>query len=229
MPCHATTQLLAALRHQLGTARRVDSRTATAPRVHTRASPARARVDAECAALRRAVLGAQLVLRAHVLRDVPRLDAHHRDGERRERHEPRKDLRVDRALGGRAQETPAWFRPPVSHPGVLVTMFLGSPRLPSSTGHTIIAAYLYRIYHYLSVPIYLRPSVVCHFVFNISWYLTVIYPCLQRAMCLTLEPASGIVRNIDGSTYCKMRVGDHIGDHPLVLARVHPESSPFKV
>jgi len=56
-----------------------------------------------------------------VLRAVARLDAHRRDGERRERGEPGQDLRVDRALGGGAQETAAWVGRTVSHVGVLVT------------------------------------------------------------------------------------------------------------
>jgi hypothetical protein len=56
-----------------------------------------------------------------VLRAVARLGAHRRDGERRERVEPGQDLRVDRALGGGAQETAAWVGRTVSHVGVLVT------------------------------------------------------------------------------------------------------------
>ena len=56
-----------------------------------------------------------------MLRAVARLDAHRRDGERRERGEPGQDLRVDRALGGGAQETAAWVGRTVSHVGVLVT------------------------------------------------------------------------------------------------------------
>ena len=56
-----------------------------------------------------------------MLRAVARLGAHRRDGERRERGEPGQDLRVDRALGGGAQETAAWVGRTVSHAGVLVT------------------------------------------------------------------------------------------------------------
>ncbi|KAH9008893.1 DRMBL-domain-containing protein [Lactarius hengduanensis] len=49
------------------------------------------------------------------------LGAHRPDGKRGERREPREDLYLDRALGGGAQEAPAWSRPPVSYRGVLVT------------------------------------------------------------------------------------------------------------
>ena len=129
-----------------------------------RESAARARLDAERAALRRAVLGAQLVLRAHVLRDVARLGAHRRDRERRERHEPREDRRVGRALGGGAQEAPAWSRRPVSHAGVLVTE--PGSRDTLSTIRAIISVIC--IYSHLSDSIYMFRSpisqVVCHFI-----------------------------------------------------------------
>jgi hypothetical protein len=121
---HASiSQLFTAGRNLRDTIYRLHPRTSTAPRIHTRASASRAWFNVNCTVLRRAILGAQFVLRAHVLRAFARLGAHRRDGERRERREPCKNLRLDRALGGRAQETPAWSRP-VSHFGVLVNVAL---------------------------------------------------------------------------------------------------------
>ena len=72
-------QLLTTSRYHLGTLHRLRPRTSTALRVHARPPASLAGLDAVRAALRRAVLGAQLVLRAHVLCAVARLGAHHRD------------------------------------------------------------------------------------------------------------------------------------------------------
>jgi hypothetical protein len=93
------TQLFSALRRQLNTGRRDHPRTTTAPRIHLRASPARARVNDNCTALRCAILGTQLVLRTHVLRALNRLGAYRRDGQRRARCEPREDLSLGCAMG----------------------------------------------------------------------------------------------------------------------------------
>ena len=54
-----------------------------------------------------------------MFRAFARLGTHYRDSQRRERKQPREDLRLDRAMGGRAEETSAWGRP-TSHFGVLV-------------------------------------------------------------------------------------------------------------
>jgi hypothetical protein len=56
------------------------------------------------AVLRGAILRAQFALRADVLRAFARLGTDRRDGELRERCKPREDLRLNRAMGGRAQE-----------------------------------------------------------------------------------------------------------------------------
>ena len=53
------------------------------------------------AVLQGAILGAQFVLRADMLRAFARLGTDSRDSERRERGEPREDLRLDRAMGVR--------------------------------------------------------------------------------------------------------------------------------
>ena len=55
-------KLFAALRHELNTIRRIYTLPTTAPGLHIRKSPTCARVDNNCTALRRAVLGTQFVL-----------------------------------------------------------------------------------------------------------------------------------------------------------------------
>ena len=72
-------QLLPACRHELDTLHRVHPR----PPAPSATSPARrsARVNAQRTALRRALLGTQFVLRAHVLCALRRLGAYHRDGQ----------------------------------------------------------------------------------------------------------------------------------------------------
>jgi hypothetical protein len=112
-------QLLTPRRHQHDTIHRLHPCAPTTPRIYVRSSTSRTRFDVYCAVLRRAVLGTQFFLRAHVFRAFARLGTHCRDGQRREREQPREDLHLDRAMGSRAQEASAWGRP-TSHFGVLV-------------------------------------------------------------------------------------------------------------
>ncbi len=72
--------------------------------VHARQPTAYAELDGRGAGVRRAVFGAQLVLRAHVLRALVRLGANDRDGERGERGVAGQDGAVGRAVGGGAEE-----------------------------------------------------------------------------------------------------------------------------
>ena len=112
-------QLLTSRRRQHSTIHRLHAGAPTTPPIHLRASTPRTRFNVYCAVLRRAILGTQFVLRAHVFRAFARLGTYCRDSQRRERKQPREDLRLDRAMGSRAQETSAWGRP-TSHFGVLV-------------------------------------------------------------------------------------------------------------
>lgn len=115
------SQLLTSRRHQLGTIHRLHPGAHTKPRIHLRASTSRTGFDVYYAVLRRAILGTQFFLRAHVFRSFARLDTHCRNGQRRERKQPREDVRLVRAMGGRAQEASVWGRP-ISHFGVLVKL-----------------------------------------------------------------------------------------------------------
>jgi hypothetical protein len=63
-----------------------------------------------------------------VFRAFTRLGTHCRDGQRRERKQPREDLRLDRAVGSRAQEASSWGRS-TSHFGVLVKAKLNLVRV----------------------------------------------------------------------------------------------------
>jgi hypothetical protein len=112
-------QLLTSRRRQHSTIHRLHPGAPTTSRIHLRASTSRTRFNVYCAVLRRAILGTQFFLRAHVFCAFARLGTHCRDSKRRERKQPREDFRLDRAMGSRAQETSAWGRP-ISHFGVLV-------------------------------------------------------------------------------------------------------------